>query len=148
MDQKLAFFKEYGYWVEHDALSAAEIDLVLGASEDAKGSAPALVEDTTAFDALAYHPSVFPLAQRVLGDGALLSGLSYGDARPNATSPPADPYAEDDTLVLNGRVVGADVLSPVMAFRNSLEAYLYSMVEQMVRQIDGDIETDLHLSQR
>ena len=74
-------------------------------------------------------------------DEVFLTGIMAGWSS-EATEDP------DDTLVLNGRVVGADVLSPVMAFRNSLEAYLYSMVEQMVRQIDGDIETDLHLSQR
>jgi hypothetical protein len=118
LEEKLEFFKENGYWIEHGALSEAEVAAVLaGATQiGSGGSAPKLLQDTKAFDALAYHPSVYPFAQRVLGGEASLSGLSYGDARPNATPPPADPYAEDDTLVLNrawhredsGNIEGAD----------------------------------------
>ena len=114
MEEKLAFFKENGYWVEHGALSAAEVAVVLGgpagpsrpapprtSGGGSTNHAPELVLATTAFDALAYHRSVFPLAQALLGSGAMLSGLSHGNARPDATALPADAYAKDDALVLD-----------------------------------------------
>ena len=65
-----------------------------------------------------YHPNIYPLALRILGEGARLSGFNFGTAGPNNTAPPADPYGDalgDDTVLGrgwhredSGNVMGAD----------------------------------------
>jgi hypothetical protein len=91
MEQKFAFFRENGYWIEHGALSLAEVNEILlgvaepprartsGGSKDderALPGGPGLLHRTAALDVSVYHPRVFPLVQRILGDGARLSILS------------------------------------------------------------------------
>ena len=105
MEDKLAFFKANGFWIEHAALSPAEVARILAGVETASvapSSNLPLLEKTTALDVVAYHPTAYQLAQRILGDGILLSGFNYGNAAPNSKQPPADPYgdAPGDELAL------------------------------------------------
>ena len=118
MEHKLAFFKENGYYVEHGALQPDEVAQVIAGIEDVGGNSSDVFAHTEKLDLLCYHPNIFPLALRILGEGARLSGFNYGRAAPNDTEPPADPYGDalgDDTVLGrawhredSGNVMGAD----------------------------------------
>ena len=103
MEEKLAFFKENGYYVEHGALSPEEVAGVVAGIESAGGNGASVFHKTTALDLLAYHPNIYPLARRVLGEGARLSSFNYGNAAPTDKAPPADPYGDGpgEDMVLN-----------------------------------------------
>ncbi len=103
MEAKLAFFKENGYYIEHGALSAEEVATVNAAIAAVGGGSADAFHKTTDLDLLTYHPNIYPLARRILGDGARLSSFNYGNAAPNDTQPPADPYGDGpgEDIVLN-----------------------------------------------
>jgi hypothetical protein len=107
MDDALDFFKQNGYYVYHGALTAEEVATVCaglgddGGRWDRGGSDSELLSRTTALDSLLYHPAVFPFAQRVLGPGARLSGLSYSPRPPKLDlEAPTDDHNEGDPLCL------------------------------------------------
>ena len=102
MEAKLAFFKAHGYYIEHGALSKEEVATVNAAIAVVGGSSADAFHKTTDLDLLAYHPNIYPLARHILGDGARLSSFNYGNAAPNDTPPPADPYGDgpgEDTVL-------------------------------------------------
>ena len=80
MEHKLAFFKENGYYVEHGALQPDEVAQVIAGIEDVGGNSSDVFHHTEKLDLLCYHPNIFPLALRILGEGARLSGFNYGTA--------------------------------------------------------------------
>ena len=53
MEEKLAFFKENGYYVEHGALSPEEVAGVVAGIESAGGNGASVFHKTTALDLLA-----------------------------------------------------------------------------------------------
>ena len=107
MDDALEFFKQNGYYVHHGALTAEEVATVCaGLGDDGGrwargGSDSELLSRTTALDSLMYHPAIFPFAQRVLGPGARLSGLSYSPRPPKLDlEAPTEDRNEGDPLCL------------------------------------------------
>lgn len=125
MEDALEFFKENGYCLIPNALSPAEIAAVnkgLGEwraeTEGRGGSDAELLDRTTAIDSLLYHPSVFPVAQRLLSAGVRVSGLSYSPRPPKLDlEPPTEDICEGDPLCLarqwhredSGNIEGADL---------------------------------------
>ena len=103
MEEKLAFFKEHGYYIEHGALSPEEVATVNATIQRVGGSSSDVFHKTTELDLLAYHPHIYRLARRVLGEGARMSSFNYGNAAPTDKPPPADPYGDElgDETVLN-----------------------------------------------
>ena len=106
MDEKLAFFRDNGYWIEHAALSAEEIEGVIDGMAAADlsgvgGSSPQLLHRTTALDGLLYHPSVFPMVERIFGAGAHLCGFTWNPRAPQVSvDPPAEDLNDGDPLCL------------------------------------------------
>ena len=95
MEQKLASFRDNGYYVEHSALRPREVAEVIAGIEHVGGSTADVFHKTTALDLLAYHPKIFALAQRILGRGARLSGFNYSaSATTGRPAPPAEPYGD------------------------------------------------------
>ena len=131
----LEFFAKNGYAVVHDALSEQEVASVndgIAADREtypqhwepspaASGhlsvgcDAPELLRRTEVLDGLAYHPSVTPLARRILGPGARMSGLTFLRREPCDVRPPEDQDADDPLCLTrvwhredSGNVEGAD----------------------------------------
>lgn len=97
MDDKLEFFKQRGYYVQHNALQADEVSSILaGLAESETGTRGhngdiELLERTTAVDPLIYHPSVYPTVERILGPGALCCGFTWSPRAPKTDlQPPAE----------------------------------------------------------
>jgi hypothetical protein len=104
MEQKLAFFRDNGYYVEHGALRPEEVAQVTTGISKVGGSSADVFHKTTALDCLAYHRNIFPLAQCILGRGARLSGFNYGtSAATDQLLPPVVPYGNGpgEDMVLN-----------------------------------------------
>ena len=135
MDELLRFFADSGYVVVHNAVPAQEVAAVNDGIDADRAAhpqhwepgprpghvavgcdAPELMHRTEALDGLAYHPSIVPLARRILGQGAQLSGLTYLLREPCTTPPPAD-LDDGDPLCLtrqwhredSGNVEGAEM---------------------------------------
>ena len=133
MDEHLRHFAENGYAVIERALSAEEVDWVnAGIDADTAANpkewepgsrpghvavgcrAPELMHRTDALDGLVHHPSVFPVVEEILGEGALFSSLSFLRREPCLVDAPDD--IDDDPLCLSrqwhreysGIVEGAD----------------------------------------
>ena len=109
MDEKLAFFRDNGYWIEHAALSAEEVQGVIDGMAAADlsgvgGSSPQLLHRTTALDGLLYHPSIFPMVERIFGAGVHLSGFTWNPRAPQVSvDPPVADLNDGDPLCLARR---------------------------------------------
>jgi hypothetical protein len=98
VDEKLAFFKENGYWVEHGLLTPSEVAAVLEgmagvATSDIKipplhsSSTTDVLWATDVLDPLMYHPKIMPFVQGVFGPEAMLCGTNWNPKGPNLTDP-------------------------------------------------------------
>ena len=135
MNETLEFFAENGYVVVPDALTGEEVAEVNdGIAADraahpeywepspaASGhlsvgcDAPELLHRTGALDRLTCHPSIAPLARRILGPGAAMSGLTFLRREPCDVQPPDDPDGGDPLCLTrvwhredSGNVEGAE----------------------------------------
>ena len=131
MDDKLEFFKQNGYYIQHSVLQPSEMTAILNGLENATGPRGhngniELLERTAAIDPLVYHPSIYPIVRQILGPGALCCGLTWAPRAPKTDLlPPRDDINEGDPLCLarqwhredSGNIEGAarnDYMAPAV----------------------------------
>ena len=115
MEEMIRFFVKNGYIVVRDALTdeeVAEVNDGIAADRAAHPQywvpapaasghlsvgcdAPELLQRTEALDGLACHPSIAPIAKRILGPGAQMSGLTFLRREPCDVRPPEDQDGDD-----------------------------------------------------